>query len=150
MPRRVHNHGGGAQEIVIPPTALPPPLRRYVLHFEASIETAVERFAAGLAPNSSVLDAGAGEGAYAHHFSSQQYVGVDLGIGDASWDYRRLDVLADLSALPFPVATFDAILNIVTLEHVREPGCVLGELARVLKPGGELLLIVPHEWEEHQ
>jgi SAM-dependent methyltransferase len=135
---------------VISPARLPPPLRRYVLHFEAAIETAVARFAAGMAPRARVLDAGAGEGAYAHHFQAQRYVGADLGIGDAAWDYRRLDVLADLSSLPFREGLFDAILNVVTLEHVREPGCVLAELARVLKPGGELLLIVPHEWEEHQ
>ena len=32
----------------------------------------------------------------------------------------------------------------------REPAAVIAELARVLKPGGRMLLIVPHEWEEHQ
>ena len=135
---------------MIRPSRLPAPLRRYVLHFEASIETAVARCAADLPADSRVLDAGAGEGAYAHHFASQRYVGVDLGIGDAAWDYGRLDVLADLTALPFRSASFDFVLNVVTLEHVREPACVLRELARVLQPEGRLLLIVPHEWEEHQ
>jgi len=33
---------------------------------------------------------------------------------------------------------------------VREPQQVIGELARVLEPGGRVLLVVPHEWEVHQ
>jgi SAM-dependent methyltransferase len=129
---------------------LPQPLRRYLLHFEAAIEDAVAGFAASLPVGSRVLDAGAGEGSYRECFLRQRYVGVDLGIGNASWNYRGLDAVADLQALPFPAGMFDAVLNVVTLEHVREPACVLAELGRALKPGGRLLLIVPHEWEEHQ
>ena len=53
-------------------------------------------------------------------------------------------------ALPFAADTFDAALNVVTLEHVREPARVIEELFRVLRPGGRLLIIVPHEWEQHQ
>jgi SAM-dependent methyltransferase len=129
---------------------LPRPLRRYLLHFEAAIEDAVADFSASLAQRARILDAGAGEGSYRNCFRRQQYVGVDLGIGDAAWNYSGLDAVADLQALPFSAGTFDAVLNVVTLEHVREPACVLAELARALKPGGRLLLIVPHEWEEHQ
>lgn len=129
---------------------LPAPLRRYILDFEARIEDAVTRFAASLPPGARVLDAGAGEGAYAPHFRAHRYTGVDLGIGDAAWNYGDLDVLADLSALPFRDACFDAALNVVTLEHVRDPARVLTELSRALKPGGLLLIVVPHEWEEHQ
>ncbi|MBM3787805.1 MAG: class I SAM-dependent methyltransferase [Acidobacteria bacterium] len=129
---------------------LPSPLRRQVLHFEARIEEAVAAFAAGLPPQAIILDAGAGEGAYKSYFPAQRYIGVDLGIGDAAWNYRGLDALADLEALPFRDAAFDASINVVTLEHVRRPATVLAELRRVLKPGGRLLLIVPHEWEVHQ
>jgi SAM-dependent methyltransferase len=38
----------------------------------------------------------------------------------------------------------------VTLEHLREPGLALAEIARTLAPGGRLLLAAPHEWEVHQ
>jgi SAM-dependent methyltransferase len=129
---------------------MPGALQRHVLHFEASIETAVKEFASTLPVAAAVLDAGAGEGQYASLFPAQRYIGVDLGIGDTAWSYRDLDAVADLSALPFPAGTFDACLNVVTLEHVREPAQVLSELFRTLKPGGRLLLITPHEWEEHQ
>jgi SAM-dependent methyltransferase len=129
---------------------LPGPLRRYVLHFESQIESAVAALARGLGDGARVLDAGAGEGTYKHHFARQRYTGADLGIGDASWNYRALDVVADLAQAPFAGGVFEAVLNVVTLEHVREPESVVRELARVMKPGARLLLIVPHEWEEHQ
>ncbi len=129
---------------------MPGPLRRYVMHFDAAIEDAVSQFAASLSPGARLLDAGAGEGDYKHYFAAQRYCGLDLGVGNAAWNYSRLDAVGDLSALPFREATFDACLNVVTLEHVREPARVVAELARALVPGGRLLLIAPHEWEEHQ
>lgn len=129
---------------------LPKPLTRYVMHFEAAIESSVSGFASGLAPGARVLDAGAGEGSYRDHFGAQRYCGLDLGVGDGAWDYSKLDVLGDLSSLPFREGAFEATLNVVTLEHVREPGRVLDELFRVLMPGGRILIVAPHEWEEHQ
>jgi SAM-dependent methyltransferase len=52
--------------------------------------------------------------------------------------------------MPFRDATFDACLNVVTLEHVKDPARVICEISRTLAPGGRFLLIVPFEWEEHQ
>ncbi|HXK05445.1 MAG TPA: class I SAM-dependent methyltransferase [Verrucomicrobiae bacterium] len=129
---------------------LPRFLKRHVLHFEVEIEDAVAAFAHGLPPLARVLDAGAGEGQYKRHFAKQRYCGVDLAVGDAAWDYGRLDAIADLSALPFRDATFEAAVNIVTIEHLREPGLALQEIARTLTPGGILLIAAPHEWEVHQ
>ncbi|MGH9673040.1 MAG: class I SAM-dependent methyltransferase, partial [Bryobacteraceae bacterium] len=129
---------------------LPARLRRHVLHFEASIEDAVRRLASELPDGARVLDAGAGEGRYRAHFTRQRYTGVDLAVGDARWDYGDLECLADLAALPFAPSSFAACLCIVTLEHVREPASVIREMAGALGPGGQLLLVVPHEWEVHQ
>ncbi|MGA2724385.1 MAG: class I SAM-dependent methyltransferase [Bryobacteraceae bacterium] len=129
---------------------LPRPLRRHILHFEAEIEDAVAALARGLAAGARVLDAGAGESQYARHFARQRYCGVDLTVGDAAWDYSRLDAIADLTALPFRTGAFDAALSIVTIEHLREPASALAEMARVVAPGGCLLVAAPHEWEVHQ
>ena len=129
---------------------LPRPLRRHILHFECEIEDAVQTFARQLPPGARVLDAGAGEGQYAHHFSRQRYCAVDLAVGDAAWDYSGLDVVADLTALPFAGATFTAALHLVTIEHLKEPACALAEIARTLVAGGTLLVAAPHEWEVHQ
>lgn len=125
-------------------------LRRYVLAFETRIEEEVGRLAAGLPGGALVLDAGAGEARFASLFTGQRYLGVDLAVGDPSWDYSRLNVIGDLERLPLASGAADAVLNIVTLEHVREPAAVMRELARVLKPGGVLLLVAPQEWEMHQ
>jgi SAM-dependent methyltransferase len=129
---------------------LPRPLRRHVLHFECEIEDAIASFARQLPEDARILDAGAGQGQYAQFFAERRYCGVDLAVGDAAWDYGRLDAIADLTALPFPDATFAAALHIVTIEHLREPACALAELARTLAPGAMLLIAAPHEWEVHQ
>ena len=129
---------------------IPGPLLRYVKHFEAVIADAVRDFAQSLAARDRVLDAGAGEGQYKHYFSQQRYTGFDLAVGDQRWDYSKLDALGDLAALPFADRTFEAVVSVVTLEHVRHPQQVVAEMARVLRPGGRMLLIVPHQWEEHQ
>ena len=129
---------------------LPKPLRRHILHFEVEIADAVAAFARALPEGARVLDAGAGEGQYRDHFARQRYCGVDLAVGDAAWDYSRLDAIADLTALPFRAAAFHAAVHIVTIEHLREPGAALAEIARTLAPGGVLLIAAPHEWEVHQ
>jgi SAM-dependent methyltransferase len=136
------------------PTALlshlPRPLRRHLLHFEVEIDDAVAAFARALPSTARVLDAGAGEGQYRHHFARHRYLAIDLAVGDHTWDYSRLDVLADLTALPLATGACDAAIHIVTLEHVPEPARVLAEIARSLAPGAPLLLVAPHEWEVHQ
>ena len=129
---------------------LPRPLRKHVLHFEAEIEEAIAGFAGGLPEHARVLDAGAGEGQYARYFQHCRYYGVDLAVGDGNWNYSRLDAMADLTALPFRSGCFEAAVHIVTIEHLREPACALGEMARTLVSGGRLLIAAPHEWETHQ
>ena len=130
--------------------ALPRPLRRHILHFEVEIERAVESLARSLPAGARVLDAGAGEGPYRRYFAGQRYTGVDLAVGDAAWDYSRLDAIADLTSLPFGDGVFDAALLLVTIEHLRKPGRALAEIGRTLAPGGRLLIAAPHEWEVHQ
>jgi ubiquinone/menaquinone biosynthesis C-methylase UbiE len=49
-------------------------------------------------------------------------------------------------ALPFPAAAFDAVINLDVLEHVADPEAVVGEIARVLRPGGACLTSAPNRF----
>ncbi len=97
-----------------------------------------------------VLDAGAGEGAYRPLFPQARYVTVDLGVGDATWNYRGLDVVSLLERLPFPDGTFDHAVCTQAIEHVRTPRRILEELRRVVKPAGHLWITAPFGFGHHQ
>jgi SAM-dependent methyltransferase len=100
-----------------------------------------------------VLDAGCGRGATRAEFKRfgipVDYYGVDLGVGDPTWEFR-VSAVADLHGLPFRSASFDKIICNQVLEHVDHPDVVLAELARVVRPGGRIFLSVPFIWHLHQ
>lgn len=131
-------------------TLVPAFLRRQVFYFESEIESRCTAYAASLPQGALLLDAGAGESQYRHLFPQCRYTAVDLAVGDASWNYSKLDALANLLALPFREDTFGAVLSIVTLEHVSDPLQALREMGRVSAKGARLFLVVPMEWEVHQ
>jgi SAM-dependent methyltransferase len=53
---------------------------------------------------------------------------------------------ADAGRLPWPDATFSAVVADSVLEHLDDPAAALCEWARVLEPGGMLLLWSPNRW----
>lgn len=57
--------------------------------------------------------------------------------------YESTDVLGVGEDLPFRDGSFDGVLCLNVLEHVKDPFRVAREIARVLKPGGELYCVVP-------
>jgi len=128
---------------------LPEFLKRRINPLDYAIEDFVKTSAAS-ATRQKVLDAGAGEARFARYFSHHFYVALDACVGDAAWDYSRIQLVADLAALPLRNSVIDAALNIQVLEHVKQPALVVEELHRVLKPGGRLYLTAPQGWAEHQ
>jgi SAM-dependent methyltransferase len=58
-------------------------------------------------------------------------------------DYDSTDVLGVGEVLPFKDGTFDGVLSIAVLEHVRDPFRCAAEIVRVLKPRGKLICAVP-------
>lgn len=60
-------------------------------------------------------------------------------------DYFGLDVrTATLAAAALPDASFDVVTMMDVFEHVGEPGAMLAEIRRVLRPGGVLFIKVPN------
>lgn len=51
--------------------------------------------------------------------------------------------------LPIPASSYDAVLLINVLEHIFEYRQLLGEAARVLRPGGRIIIIVPFLFPYH-
>jgi SAM-dependent methyltransferase len=55
--------------------------------------------------------------------------------------------VADVRALPFREASFDAIYSMGTIEHFNETEQAIGEMARVLKPRGYAIIGVPNRYD---
>jgi SAM-dependent methyltransferase len=88
----------------------------------------IEEFADGL-----VLDAGSGLKAVYY----ENVVNLEVA------SYPSADVIAIGERLPFASASFDAVLSLVVLEHVRDPFRCAAEIARVVRPGGRIYVAVP-------
>jgi SAM-dependent methyltransferase len=83
-----------------------------------------------------VLDYGCAEQPYRGWFApGVEYVGADLPGNPLA----SVEIAPD-GTVAVPDASFDAVLSTQVLEHVADPAAHLRECARVLKPGGRLLL----------
>lgn len=95
----------------------------------------------------SILDLGCGTGAFGQYRPNSDTVvyGVDADPGAIrhAMEFEEA-VCIDLegSALPYPDATFDGVLAKDIFEHVRDPGRLMAEAERVLKPNGVIVVSV--------
>ncbi len=102
------------------------------------------------APNMVVLEAGCGVGAQSGIISrinpQTQFISVDISeksihqarkLGLKNVDFK----CADIFNLPFEDNLFDAVIVCFVLEHLSSPLSALKELIRVLKPGGQIMVI---------
>ncbi|HJT46504.1 MAG TPA: class I SAM-dependent methyltransferase [Chthoniobacterales bacterium] len=96
-----------------------------------------------------ILDAGCGTGAILQRLGNAvQNVGVDLAPEAIAFCRQRgLNNVqqADICHLPFPDASFDAVISSSVLYHewVGDVAAAVREMRRVLRPGGLLLINVP-------
>ncbi len=94
-----------------------------------------------------LLDVGAGSCPYQNLFAHCEYRSQDLqplqGEQLRFGGYGHIDYVSDLASIPVPESSFDAVLCTEALEHHPEPIKVVQELARIVRPGGTLILTAP-------
>ncbi len=112
-----------------------------LLHeMSAGIERALVAHARG-----TLLDVGCGEKPFEGHAPRvERWIGLDADSNS------RADVHGTVFAIPLPDASVDTVLCTQVLEHVDDPARALAEMARVLRPGGALILTVPQYWPLHE
>lgn len=120
---------------------------------KANRDAWLERTLASIPPGQRILDAGAGELQYKRFCAHLDYVSQDfarydgqgdgVGLQKGTWDQSQLDIVCDITSIPEPDASFDAVMCIEVLEHLPDPIHALRELARLLKPDGTLIITAP-------
>jgi SAM-dependent methyltransferase len=100
--------------------------------------------------NGTLLDVGCGYMPYkplllAPPSEVQRYIGLDLPQND----YQKPDLEWDGRTVPLAAHSIDCCLATEVFEHCQEPEQVMGEILRVLKPGGTLVFTVPFLWPLH-
>ena len=118
--------------------------------YRATRALLADAFAAHVPPGSLVLDAGCGTGATGAWLAdSHQLVGVDserTAVELFAGQHPGAALLnADISSLPLRDASVDAVLCVTVLCHraIADPTATVGELVRVLRPGGVVCILEP-------
>lgn len=98
-----------------------------------------------------ILDVGCGEGVtlerMVRKFPERQILGIDPAPGNVQV-CRQHGLPAHLGSvyhLGFAASTFDCCLFLEVIEHLHHPAAALEEIRRVLRNGGLLLLLFPHD-----
>ena len=113
-------------------------------------------FAARWAAGKRVLDVACGEG-YGTALLARvaaEATGVDISeqaVAHAKGEYATIAnakfLCAPCTRIPLPDASVDVAVSFETIEHIHEQEAFIAELARVLVPGGVLLLSCPNKLE---
>lgn len=102
-----------------------------------------------------LLDVGGSEtpyrevfGPHVEHYIGMEYAPAILDKQPEMWDLlysvkHLVNLLGDGARLPIRSGSIDTVLSTEVLEHVPEPSRLIAEMARVLRPGGRLLVTVP-------
>jgi len=93
----------------------------------------------------SIYDFGCGSKPYQVFSGSNRYIGIDIDKKN-----EKADIFSSIENVPVQNSVADIVCSFCVLEHVYRPILVLREKFRVLKSGGELFMLVPLYWEEHE
>lgn len=102
-----------------------------------------------LASHQLVLDAGSGRGGWKQIIESAGATRESVDIAPKADE--QVTWIADLTHMPqVPSDRYDSIVCHQVLEHVPSPARAIAEMYRTLKPGGSLVLSVPHLSRQHE
>lgn len=73
----------------------------------------------------------------------REAVGIDFKAPRLEGPKLRTVTMTLEERLPFDDGAFDVVTALAVLEHLSHPAAMVGEIARVLRPGGQLVLTVP-------
>jgi ubiquinone/menaquinone biosynthesis C-methylase UbiE len=99
-------------------------------------------------PSEIILDAGCGTGVFTLDIlsSGSKVIGLDISLpmliraGKKLRGFPFQMVLADMLHLPFPESSFDKVVSITALEFIQDARDAVGELFRVAKKGGDIIV----------
>lgn len=102
-------------------------------------------FVSRLPSETKILDVGAGHGDFADIFEGRRYYSLDIV------PYPEVDLVADLGEVnPFKNGAFDVVVMMNVLEHVYESRSLIKSIARIIAPGGSVVITVPFLLKVHQ
>jgi len=139
---------------------VPEEVRRVQLEIRRPFFDDIYRRIFGRTNGYTVLDCGCGEGLVVERIhevcsSIHEFFGNDISKTLVQQAKNRLrgfsfyPIQAPAEDLPFPNGRFDIVLSSHMIEHTHDPESAMREMARVLRPGGLLLLIAPREeWRD--
>lgn len=130
--------------------------KRYFIDYQQSLSIAANELllelllAAQPYMRGRLLDVGCGKRPYALIYERHVELSIGTEVQFSLHGTAAADLIGYAEELPFADASFDTILCTEVLEHTRHPFQVLTELARLLKPGGHLILSTPFIYPIHE
>ena len=96
-------------------------------------------------PGARVVEAGCGARSHLAYPPGTRVIGVDLLRSQLQRNTgTRLLAQGDVTALPVATASADLVVCWDVLEHLPDPALAIGEMARLVKPGGLVVLALPN------
>lgn len=138
---------------------LPPAVLEQIAHYRESLAKGKLVSWMNLQDGDLVLDNGCGIGYFifdimqAFPHRTLAFAGIDVSHAGLKLLEKRCDIeskqnvlglVGDIAGLPFDDNTFAHVVCSEVLDHAPDPAAALKEMARVLRPGGLLLVTVPN------
>jgi len=120
-------------------------------------DTFVEKYATNIPNGSKVLDVSSGSKPYQKYFKHCNYTshefGENVNITDTfrgEQGEKQHDIYSPIDAIPMPDNEYDFVICTEVFEHIPEPIKAMGEIVRLCKQGGNILITAPFTSGIHQ